>query len=83
MRTVTIRQVAGVWRIARWVGPRDAWEAWDLPGMSWARTDSVLVVGNVPVTELADRAAEAQAAYTRVSALVGPTPAVVLSLIHI
>lgn len=78
VRTVTIRQVAGVWRIARWVGPRDAWEAWDLPDMSWARTDSVLVVGNVSVTELADRAAEAQAAYARVSALVGRTPPVVL-----
>lgn len=78
VRTVTIRQVAGVWRIARWVGPRDAWEAWDLPAMSWARTDSVLVVGSGSVTELADRAAEAQAAYARVSALVGPTPPVVL-----
>lgn len=79
VRTVTVRERAGAWQIRRWVGPSDQWEPWDLPGVSWARTEAVLAVGNVPVVDLADRAAEAQQALSSVTEVVGQaTPAVLL-----
>ncbi len=77
-RTVTLQHTDLGWRIGRWLGPTDRWEAFDLPGLTSVRTEHALVVGPVPREVLQARGAEVEAGQGRVSAVLG---AVVMALV--
>ncbi len=73
-RTVTFVQRGADWRIQRWLGPQDVWEAWDLVGVQTARTEHVLVIGNAPMDTLVDRVTEAEIGHAEVVEVLGQAP---------
>jgi hypothetical protein len=79
VRTVTLTWAHDGWLVAAFSGPTDRWEAFDLPGLAVARAPEALVVGNVPVADLAARFVDALAGQRAVAArLTVPVPAVVV-----
>ncbi|MGV1009610.1 MAG: hypothetical protein ACOYBY_13510 [Dermatophilaceae bacterium] len=78
-RTLTLVSTPSGWRFARDAAAADQLQVWDLPGLQVVRSATSLVAGDVPVSVLTDRLADADAATRRLTSLFGSaTPSVVV-----
>jgi len=78
-RTIRLARTGSGWRIARWLGPTDRWEAFDLAPLAVVRSERALVAGPVALDVLRAHLDDVHTGQDRVAAVFGrAVPAVVI-----